>query len=296
MLARLQREAGWTLVELLVTMALMLLVLGAIMTSLEQTQAADRTNAVQNEIAEGLRAGTDRAARDFRNAGNSPLAPTSPIERAQPNDLVFETVDPAGPGSGTNAASVRRVRYCLELSNPERAKLWRQLLRSPTTALPPLSSATGCPDPSFGSQTVVSDLISNDAKGQSRPAFSYDASVLKDITAISLNLFGDTDPSRNPLEQSLSTTLFLRNQNRAPAASFTATVEGNRHVLLNGGASSDPDGESLTYEWYYDGTKRSQSSESLDYTAATTGDHTFKLIVTDPNGLTDTFSQTVTDK
>ena len=99
--------------------------------------------------------------------------------------------------------------------------------------------------------------------------------------------------TRVPSEQRLSTTVFLRNQNRAPTAGMTATPTGSRHVLLNASASSDPDNDGLTYTWY-DGATSIGTGVILDYASPTTGNHTFSVKVTDPAGLnTTSATQTV---
>ena len=66
------------------------------------------------------------------------------------------------------------------------------------------------------------------------------------------------------------------------------TTQGNKQVLLNGGSSSDPDGQSLSYAWTADGSAISGSGPLVEYTAPTTGSHTFGLTVTDAGGLTNT--------
>ena len=45
-------------------------------------------------------------------------------------------------------------------------------------------------------------------------------------------------------------SIFLRNQNEAPVADFTATAAGTRTVILNGSASTDPEGRTLAYDWF----------------------------------------------
>lgn len=92
--------------------------------------------------------------------------------------------------------------------------------------------------------------------------------------------------------------------NRAPTASFTAdpTVvpAGDNNttiVTLDGSASSDPDGDSLTFSWtvpsgtFVNGT--SASDEIAQVTFPGTAPYTVTLEVDDGNGGTDSFSFTV---
>lgn len=69
-------------------------------------------------------------------------------------------------------------------------------------------------------------------------------------------------------------------------------------VTLDGGASTDPDGNALSYEWYtdYGGTRETLLSSDVSFSIndLTLGIHTFTLLVTDASGLSDTSSMTVT--
>ena len=86
----------------------------------------------------------------------------------------------------------------------------------------------------------------------------------------------------------MDTSVFLRNKNRAPTGSFTVSTQGNKQVLLNGGGSTDPDGQSLIYTWKVDGVALSSTSPIVLHTVATAGSHTFGLKVTDPGDLSHT--------
>jgi len=80
--------------------------------------------------------------------------------------------------------------------------------------------------------------------------------------------------------------------NRPPVASFQAApTQGQAPllVLLDASASSDPDGDALTYGWDFgDGTYGQGLNASHTYTAL--GNYTVTLTTTDPDGLTDTDS------
>ena len=83
---------GFTLVELLVVMALGLVLLGAVLKTLV---SQNRTNAVQQEVAyaqQNVRAAMDLMVRDIRNAGYDPLDNGfDPIEQATSNLIQIRT-------------------------------------------------------------------------------------------------------------------------------------------------------------------------------------------------------------
>ena len=83
--------------------------------------------------------------------------------------------------------------------------------------------------------------------------------------------------------------------NRAPTASATATPTSGAaplSVQLNGSASSDPDGDALTYSWDTDGNgsfgDATGKTPTVSYPVG--GTYHPRLIVTDPGGLSNTSS------
>ena len=175
------------------------------------------------------------------------------------------------------------MRYCLDSA----AALWRQVQTWNSSSVPAISSATGCPDSGFGSQAKVAADVVNRAGSQNRALFAYDSATASSIRSITIDVYVDKDTANPPSEQRLTTSVFLRNQNRAPVAGFSATPTGSHHVLLNGSASSDADGDALTYTWY-DGGTAIGTGAVLDYASPTTGSHSFSVKVTDPAGLNNT--------
>ncbi|HEY3723659.1 MAG TPA: PQQ-dependent sugar dehydrogenase [Acidimicrobiia bacterium] len=83
--------------------------------------------------------------------------------------------------------------------------------------------------------------------------------------------------------------------NRAPVASATATPTSGAaplSVQLNGSASSDPDGDALTYSWDTDGNGSfgDATGKTPTVSYASGGTYHPRLLVTDPGGLSNTSS------
>ena len=80
-----------------------------------------------------------------------------------------------------------------------------------------------------------------------------------------------------------------------PAAALDGPYASNEGstVLLSGAASSDPDGDALTYQWDFgDGTQA--TGATVTHTWAQDGVYTVRLVVTDIRGLTDAIVSTAT--
>jgi Tfp pilus assembly protein PilV len=250
------REDGFMLIELLLAAALMTVILLATLGVFDSALHTHKNNSNQNDAQDIARTQIDRLARELRNAAN-PGQPTA-FERATGTDLIFKMVDPSGP-SGSNVNGLRRVRYCLDTSVPTNQKLWRGVQTWTSPAPPALSATTFCPDFSWGSAPViVADHLVN---GSTQPVFAYDSASLASITQLRAHLFVDVHPGTAPGPSELKTSVAIRSTAQSPTASGTATALGNRQVLLNGGASTDPSGQALSYAWY-DGATRSAAPPS----------------------------------
>jgi hypothetical protein len=206
----------------------------------------------------------DLAARQLRNLANQdPSQQTTTIARALPFDLVFQTSDP----------SRKWVRYCLDTSNTggagssaSRGQLWEMETATATAPTPGMmSSCPGSVGPLAGSwvsQRMVADNVTNRIGGVDRPVFSYSCSPLAPstcpassadytrITNIGAQMYIDVNPGKAPAELRVVSSIFLRNQNEAPVADFSATSGGTRTVILNASSSLDPEGRTLAYDWF----------------------------------------------
>lgn len=292
-------ESGFTLIELMLVSVLMIVVMGATLTALTQFERTNATNVRQNENQDQVRRAVDTLSRELRNLASPTDELPQAVGRATASDLIFQSVARTKLAGSTNARNTQRVRYCLDASTK---RLWRQEQRWILATAPSMPSAAACPaTPTSGgwsTETVAAEHIVNGA----RPVFAYNSTQATAITEIRASLFADATPTRAPGEVELETSVFLRNQNRAPTAGFTAAVSG-LSILLNGSQSSDPEGKALDYYWYDEavssngcGTLPPEVPETgcvgegivFNYSPSPLGLKSVYLVARDPAGLTST--------
>lgn len=303
----LQDESGMTLMEVMMTAALMVIVLGAAIAPFEVLQRTERQTVNQNESQDNARNAVAVITRNLRNtSGQNQL-----VNLASPYDLVIETVDQsAKPAGSQNARNLMRVRYCLDTSTGGaslvRGRIWEQSYKWTTATPPTTMPSASCPDSTWGSSRILADYVTNKAtssasgKGSRRtasaPLFNYypNSSSLDTITSIRISLYSDRSWSQAPVETELTSGILLRNQNGAPTASFTATpgTAGSRKITLNANTSTDPEGLPLTYRWcdvttqsLCDDTTRIGTGVLYTYTAPAAGARQIQLQVFDVGGL-----------
>jgi prepilin-type N-terminal cleavage/methylation domain-containing protein len=298
-------EHGFTLVELLVTMALALVVFGATLSLFDVFQSNNRRDLLRHETQDNARNTMDRLARQLRNA----VAPTGEqvygaLEQAGRWELTFQTIEASQSAKGKNALGAMRVHYCLNDSVATNEVLWMQIKRWETENAPTLPTATSCPDAVSGdyeSSTQVVQHLTNRLGGQGespsekRELFAYGpagATEVSKIIAVQTNIYLDLNPGSKPGETQLTSTVSLRNEARQPTASFTATVVGNT-VLLNASESRDPDGLTLTYKWWLNSAELSSAAQQYTTEALSKGEKLFKLEVTSSGGLKNTSEKKV---
>jgi prepilin-type N-terminal cleavage/methylation domain-containing protein len=240
---RLRREDGMTLIEVMLTMVLMLIVLGATLTTFNTFERNARNNQNLNEAQDNARRGLDLMARDLRNlASPTPLLPLA-VDVSLPQDLIFQSEGKVKPPGSFNAQNTTRVRYCL---NTTTKVLYRQI-QTWTTAAAPGVPASACGAAGGWNSTMV---VATDVTNAARPIFAYNAVDHDKITEVSAQLFVDTTPNRLPSEVDIQSSVFLRNQNRAPTAIFSATSMPGGGIFLNASESEDPEEKALTFEWW----------------------------------------------
>jgi prepilin-type N-terminal cleavage/methylation domain-containing protein len=312
---RLRDQDGFTLPELLIAMTLFLVVVSATLSAFDGFVARSATNTKLNDAAEQARRSMDRMARQLRNLASPTNANVNSIDRATAFDLVFQTVDP----------TKRRVRYCLNSTNPAKSTLWVQTqafaLGGVDPGLP--SNTSACPAPvtsgGWADQRVAASDVVNRYNGAGRDVFYYtglgtDGDTTK-ITGIRPELFLDTNPAKAPKEISIATGDFLRNQNQKPVIPDISVVRspiGSRRFILNGSGAYDPEGRTLDYTWYKGSGDPANLPTCADSATQTGGGYTcigrgltseyvfpasdaspqpITLKVVDPGGLSATFTK-----
>lgn len=296
----LRSESGMTLIEVLVVASLLIVVLSATLGAFNHFQATAEVNRSQNDSQDQARNALTLLTRELRNlASPSDAAPNS-VERDGAQDLIFRSVGGTRPAGTSNDRNERRVRFCL---NRTERILYRQEQTWPDATAPAMPTAADCPGAGWDTAERV---ISANTVNDTRPVFTYNDTVLNRITEITTSLFVDVNLGRAPKETSIRSAIFLRNQNRAPTAVIDARHAGgaSQDIVLNGSASSDPEGKALTY-WWFDTTRTTNSCGSsvpaevptvgcvatgiiANYTAPDPGTRGMQLIVRDNSGLTAT--------
>lgn len=289
-MSRLGSERGWTLIELLVAMSLMTVVFTATLTLFVGFHRNERVNRLQDESQDQAHQAMEQLTRQLRNLASPRDFDPAAVELAGDYDFVFKTVDPLKPGGSLNDRNIKRVRYCLSPSSSNSELLWTQQQTWVAPNPPPtLPSTASCPDSAWGNQRVVSQDVVN--RENSEGVFGYTPSPggLADIRAVQIKLWTDVNPGKRPGATKLASGVFLRNQNRAPVPSCTATYAGNNQVVLNGSASEDPEGRPIRgYEWLKGGTAFNPALNGVvaRWTATAPGTYSFSVKVTDYGGLT----------
>ena len=291
-MSRLRAEGGFTLIELLISMVLVTIVMMATVSAFASFNRNERVNRLQNESQDEARLTMERLSGQLRNlASPNDFSPKS-VEKAEPYDIVFLTVDAVKPVGSTNARNIKRVRYCIGTVSSGKASLIKQQQTWNVQTPPPAFSTTGCPNASWGNSTEVATDVVNTAQTPTVPVFTYSpaAAPTDSITAIHSDFMVDWNPGKSPDATELTSGVFLRNQNRAPIAKCTAQYAGTgQKIALNGSASEDPEGFNLKeYKWYADGqTTEPPTAEGVValWDAPTSGTHTFRLAVKDQGDL-----------
>jgi prepilin-type N-terminal cleavage/methylation domain-containing protein len=287
-------QHGFTIIELLVAVALSVIIFGSTLTILGVFETDSRFELLRNETQDNARTAVDRLARELRNVSAPSVKEAGALEQAQRYSLTFQAINSATTSKSEfeqNVTNAMRVRYCLNDSNPSDEILWRETIHWKTALPPSLPNSTACPDLNSSDWTKTEELvehITNRAGDQARPLFTYgpaNASLTSEITAVEPTIYTDLNPGGRPGERQLTSAIYLRNQNRTPIASFTATEVGKHHVYLNASESVDPNGLALSYQWWNDGTLLSTTAQQYETPELKEGTHAFKLEVKNPGGL-----------
>lgn len=315
-------EDGFTLIEVIVTIALALVVFGATLAAFNVFQRDEVYSRQRNETQDAARNTINRLSRQLRNV----IAPSSEyagaLEAGKSYSIAFQTVDTSSTYSfGSNSQRAMRVRYCLGNVKSDNEALWEQTQEWKTSEPPTEHGETNCPEqtvqPSKASSKAcevkgeptggwtgtrcVLEHVTNKISEQERPVFTYSASELPQIITVTSSLYLDVNPGHRPGESQLTSAVSLRNANRKPVAKFTISSEaGFSKYRLNASESYDPTGLALAYKWWE--KEGNKSEEALSTTSqifqaelkSSKTEYKFKLQVTNPGGLSETTTGTVT--
>lgn len=288
-------QEGYSLIELLVAMAVITFVVMATISAFVAFHKNERVNRLVNESQDQARLTLERMASQLRNlASPTDYVPAS-VEKAEPYDLVFLTVDAVKPVGSLNARNVKRVRYCVGPVVNGKAPLIRQEQTWQAVDPPPSYATTTCSSSGAGgwekTQIAANDVV-NTAQSPAVPIFEYTPgpTPVTSITAIRADLYVDVNPGQSPQAVNLNTGVFLRNQNRLPVASCTTPIYTGtgKQVALNGSGSQDPEGFSMKeYRWYLDGSTTALTDPKgvVGIWNGSSGSHSFELEVVDQGGL-----------
>jgi len=286
-------QDGFSLIELLVAMSLITIVVMATMMAFISFNKNERINRLHNESTDEARLTIERLSSQLRNLASPKDSHPEAVEKAEPFDLVFLTVDAVKPDDSVNARNIKRVRYCVGELSGGKASLIRQQQVWKDPDPPPSYSTSGCPNATWNNSTVVASDVVNTAEATPAAVFTYTpvATPVTEIAAIRAELMVDTNPGALPRAVSLGSGVFLRNQNRVPTASCTAIAAGTgTQIALNGSASSDPEGFNLKeYSWIVNGVPRKKGVVGV-WDAESAGTYNVALKVTDQGDLTATAS------
>lgn len=293
-------QAGYSLIELLIAMSVITVVVMATISAFVAFHKNERVNRIVNESQDQARLTLERMASQLRNLASPKDSIPASVEKAEPFDLVFLTVDAVKPVGSLNARNIKRVRYCVGPAANGKAPLIRQQQTWQIVDPPPSFSTASCSSTGAGgwqkTQIAASDVV-NTTQSPAVPIFQYTPgpSDVTKITAIRADLYVDVNPGQSPKAVSLNTGVFLRNQNRQPVASCTTPLYTGtgKQVALNGSGSQDPEGFNIKkYRWYLDGstTPLTEPSGVVGIWNGTPGSpattHSFALEVEDQGGLT----------
>jgi prepilin-type N-terminal cleavage/methylation domain-containing protein len=309
-MTRLGDQRGLTLIELLVAMTITTIVMGVVVFILTIFLNDSRYDTFRDQAQSDARLAVDRLSHDLRSAASTTASTPGLLTVAASYELAFQTVQPTGTAPAGNAGNQMWVRYCL---NGATNTLWRQTT-TPSNTTSSVPDTTNCPSTSNqwaqktnGNSCCVelSDITNEIGGDTTRPLFTYGPSgwtANSQIKLVQVNVYSDLNPGHLPgPTPELISGIYLRNELAYPVAQFTPTANPGAHtVTLDGSASTDPNGQALTYQWYNGGTCSSLPSTVLaateQYTAGPysfPGNQTFELVVANTGGLSKCTSQTV---
>jgi type II secretory pathway pseudopilin PulG len=298
-MTQVRSEDGFTLVELLVTMLIMMIIFGAVLGALEAFQRQSGTANRRGDNQDVARRTMDRVTEALRGVVGS--GTTTAVERAATDDVVFRTVDSGSPpqSGGSNAARLMFRRFCVDGSGNlyDQKKFWT------TSAVPGVPSGLCGVATGWDGTQKLADHITNSGGS----IFSYNPSATS-VSSIGVDLSVDLDPNQTPAATTLTSGVSLRNVSSPPTVDITCQP-GIGGAFCDTTGTADPDGGALTYVWSYGpwtnapttpptcGTMSTLpvTQSQLTANSLTSGNsYCFTLVATDPSGMSDSDTEAVT--
>lgn len=317
--ANLRSEEGWTFSEVLIASVITFIVLGSATMIVGNVASLNGTTNRQTQAQEKARTAIDSLATQLRNAagppGGTPIYSPASGSTSGTTSLIFYL--PGGtPNVTTNPRGLQWIRYCLDATNVSSETLWTQTAPYLNTQSGPPSTTT-CPSASWSTQqSVATNVVDQECTDPSTglPTAPFTPSnaggAIHDIQVRLLVRVSAGHCTRQPGDRgdqyptAITSSIDFRNVKSGPTAALNCSVQ-NKHAVCDASASTEPDGEALSYKWKYtccspsfsggDTTwETGQASYLFDKGPLTSGIYAVYVQVTDASGLSSTASMNVT--
>jgi prepilin-type N-terminal cleavage/methylation domain-containing protein len=302
---RLRAEHGFSLVELLVTVLILGVILGATLTALEAMGHQAKLGGARSDAQDGARTALDQISQRLRSAVSSG---GSAVDRSGTNDLVVRVVDDANPAvsGGANAQRLMFERFCVDAAS---SRLYEQVMHW-TSATATVPSSTACPATTGAVNSGTWETRRVVVRGVTTAGgdiFSYVPNA-STPSRIGIDVSVDADTADATPASRLRSTISLRNLDAPPSVTINCVAAGSGQVICDSAGTADPDGQPLTYQWSYaSGAVDASGAECAGTTTAigtgqtqvnqaglTPGPYCFKLVGSDPSGMSGTAVMGVT--
>jgi Tfp pilus assembly protein PilW len=220
---KLRDDAGFTVVEVVVAMGLSVVVLFAILTTLDTFSSHSARQTRVTDANAQVRTAMDRIVTDLRQAAT--------VEVAGANDLVYTVVD--------SATQTRRERVCTDGAGV----LWRSSVVTASPPAVPIAAGTACPTSGSGAFKITGLLSANSA---SNPIFRYDSATPASVRSVAVTIALNAGNVLNNDVSTLRASTFVRAKaETAPPVDISTSCNSSAQPTLT--LSSSVGGLSVTY-------------------------------------------------
>jgi Tfp pilus assembly protein PilE len=297
-MSRLREESGISLTEVMAAMVVAVILFGAAITTWVEFLDVSGRSESQTKAQDTARTTIERIGGHLRNAMTTGTSSAAVNASSSSFDLFFLTPLPGTTSTTTNPRGLSHVRYCLTNAGSKNDSIYFQTHPYDSVSQPNPPDTARCPSNAWDTKAPFVDHVVNRTAAGTPALFTMktDGATPPSVTHVEIHPVVDWNADKSPDATELRSTVNLRNLNRAPTASLSCQGLANGHALCDGSASSDPDGEALTYSWAMNGTTLvNESSFRLDkYPLTSKTTYSFRLTVTDAAGVTATATRTVT--